>query len=105
MKIRREVNGRLMEFELTGHELADAYEEVRQNTAIADIMCVADFHTDDAEFEEEYGITVEKLEEIAPECARRYLRYMERVEECWFDNAVDAIRDIIILKKLDKKEA
>lgn len=101
MKIRREVNGRLMEFELTSHELADAYEEYRRNSDIADIMCVADYHVDDAEFEEEYGITVEKLEEIAPECARRYRHYMDD-DGRWFDNAVEAIRDIIILKKLDK---
>ena len=104
MKIRREVNGRLVEFELTGHELADAYEEYQRNSDIADIMSVADFHTDDAEFEEEYGITVEKLEEIAPECARRYRHYMDD-DGRWFDNAVDAIRDVIIQKNMGKKGA
>lgn len=104
MKITREVNGIPMEFELTRRELMDAAEEYRRLCDIEDIMAIVDYHVDDAEFEKEYGITVEKLEEIAPECARRYRQYMDD-DGRWFDNASDAIRDIIVLKRLDKKEA
>ena len=104
MKIYRDWGACRIEIDLTPGELRDAFEEYQRHCDVEDIMTMVDFHENDAEFEEAYGIPVEKLEEIAPECAVRYRRYQEENNN-WFDNANDAIRDIVIERGLDKKEA
>ena len=103
MKIYRDWGTCRIEIDLTPGELRDAYEEHQRRCDVEDIMMMVDFHVNDAEFKEAYGITPEELEEIAPECAARYRKYQDENSN-WFDNANDAIRDIVIERGLDKKE-
>lgn len=103
MKIYRDWGTCRIEIDLTPGELRDAFEEYQRRCDVEDIMTMADFH-DDLSFMDAYGIPVKKLEEIAPECAVRYRRYQDENNN-WFDNANDAIRDIVIERGLDKKEA
>lgn len=103
MKIYRDWGTCRIEIDLTPGELRDAYEEHQRRCDVEDIMMMVDFH-DELSFMDAYGIPVEKLEEIAPECAARYRRYQDENNN-WFDNANDAIRDIVIERGLDKKEA
>ena len=90
MKICR--NG--VEIELTNIELMDAAHEYQKICDVADIMSIVDYHVDEHEFEEAYGITVEQLKEIAPACAVRYRHYMDD-DGRWFDNASWAISEIV----------
>lgn len=91
MKIYR--NG--VEIELTNRELRDAANEYQHLCDVEDIKAVADFHTNEEEFMEAYGINFAVLDEIAERCAVRYRRYMDESDN-WFDNAIDAIRDVVI---------
>ena len=95
MKIYR--NG--VEIELTNEEVRDAYLEYQHFLDREDVLSIADYHENDAEFEEAYGITPDKLEEIADECAVRYRRYQDEINN-WFDNAIDAIREVVIERGL-----
>lgn len=97
MKINR--NG--VDIELTRFELRDAYEEYQRICDREDIMTMLDFHEDDASFEEAYGITPDVLESIVEYCAVRYRKYQDETNN-WFDNANDAIRDVVIERKLCK---
>lgn len=91
MKIYR--NG--AEIELTKRELMDAAKEYQHLCDVEDIKTMADFHTNEEEFMEAYGINFAVLDEIADRCAVRYRRYEEENNN-WFDNANDAIRDVVI---------
>lgn len=91
MKIYR--NG--AEIELTKRELMDAAKEYQHLCDVEDIKSIADFHTNEEEFMEAYGINFAVLDEIADRCAVRYRRYEEENNN-WFDNANDAIRDVVI---------
>ena len=102
MKIYRDFGTCRVEIDLTPGELMDAYNEYQRICDREDIMTMADFH-DDLSFMESYGITVEKLEEIVDDCAVRYRRYQDENNN-WFDNANDAIRDVVIERGLDKVE-
>lgn len=102
MKIYRKLHGKNIvfgcdeiEIELTNDELREAYREYQHILDREDVLSIVDYHADDAEFKEAYGITPEKLEEIADKCAVRYRRY-EDENNCWFDNAIDAIREVVI---------
>ena len=88
-----------VEIELTNEEVRDAYLEYQHFLDREDVLSIADYHVDDADFKEAYGITPEKLEEIADECAVRYRRYEEENNN-WFDNAIDAIREIVSERRL-----
>ena len=91
MKIYR--NG--VEIELTKMELMDAAKEYQHLCDVEDIKTMADFHTNEEEFTEAYGINFAVLDEIAERCAVRYRHYMDEYSN-WFDNANDAIRDVVI---------
>lgn len=91
MKIYR--NG--VEIKLTNRELMDAAKEYQHLCDVDDIKTMADFHTNEEEFMEAYGINFAVLDEIAERCAIRYRRYMEE-NNSWVDNANDAIRDVVI---------
>lgn len=91
MKIYR--NG--AEIELTNRELMDAAKEYQHRCDVEDIKTMADFHANEEEFMESYGINFAVLDEIADRCAVRYRRYEEENNN-WFDNANDAIRDVVI---------
>ena len=81
--------------ELTSRELMDAAKEYQHRCDVEDIKTMADFHTNEEEFMEAYGINFAVLDEIADRCAVRYRRYMDEGGN-WFDNANDAIRDVVI---------
>jgi len=83
------------EIELTKRELMDAAKEYQHLCDVEDIKTMADFHTNEVEFMEAYGINFAVLDEIAERCAVRYRRYEEENNN-WFDNANDAIRDVVI---------
>ena len=91
MKIYR--NG--VEIKLTERELIDAAKEYQHLCDVEDIKAVADCHLNEEEFMEAYGINFAVLDEIAERCAVRYRRYMDESDN-WFDNATDAIRDVVI---------
>ena len=102
MKIYRDWGTCRIEIDLTPGELRNAFDEYQRICDVEDIMSMVDFHVNDAEFKEAYGITPEELEEIAPECAARYRKYQDENNN-WFDNANDAIRDIVIERHRQKK--
>lgn len=91
MKICR--NG--VEIELSNEEVRNAYLEYQHFLDREDVLSIADYHENGSAFKEAYGITPEKLEEIADKCAVRYRHYQDE-NSYWFDNAIDAIRDIVI---------
>ena len=81
--------------ELTSPELMAAAKEYQHLCDVEDIKSMADYHTNEDEFMEAYGINFAVLDEIADRCAVRYRRY-EDENNNWFDNANDAIRDVVI---------
>lgn len=78
MKIRREVDGIIREFELTPQEMADAYYEKEHEWDIGWVLDLAEMNAD-----EDMPETVERLNalrsdpELCSRVARRYRKYME----------------------------
>ena len=93
-----------VEIELTNDELKRAGWEYQHICDVEDIRTMADFYCgSEEEFMESYGITRDVLDEIIEKCAVRYRRY-EDENNNWFDNANDAIRDVVIELGLDKED-
>ena len=99
MKVCRDFGTCKMEIDLTPGELRTAYEEYQHLCDVEDIKTMTDFHVSEDDFMEAYGINFAVLDEIADACAIRYRRYQDE-NNCWFDNANDAIRDIVIERGL-----
>lgn len=82
MKIQRELNGQMVELELTPEELTSAYYEQQHVFDIQDVRDKFEGETDPGEIKEQYGMSVDSilsndslLEEIADESRRNQDKY------------------------------
>ena len=89
MKIIREVNGQQMEFELTDHELWEAYREQEHLFDMEDVCAWLDDMEDDAP-----GLTDDQIEEAAT-LARNWMDGNDHMAECRWDCINDAIREVL----------
>lgn len=87
MTISRLIDGKEYKFELTEQELRDAYAE---QEAIYDEMNVKEylFPYDDEYFEQNYGLTVEQVEEKISEIAAELRRNLDKYD-MRFEDAMD----------------
>ena len=85
MKIKREVNGETVEFELTKDEMWKAYDECEH---IIDVETV-DFYAEDDE------IPDDKIDDVANRYRNLYGRYLEEDTDVRYDCVRDAIREVL----------
>lgn len=98
MKIERNVNGRLVEFELTPEELYDAYKEQQHILDVRDIVDKFEGEMDPSEVEDEYGVPAEAIlnnESLLEEMARESRHNQEAHGMEWQFARDDAIRDVL----------
>ena len=101
MKIKRIVNGTEMEFELTYHEMWDAYMEEQYNCCREDVLMAFEDMTDD-DLMETYGATMEEIKPLVDAMAHRYRKYMDN-DDSWSYNREEAIRYILETCKEEKQ--
>lgn len=89
MKIKREVNGQIMEFELTDHELWKAYDEFEH---MSDIETV-DFYTDNEDGS--HYIPDDKIDEVANRYRNLYDRYLDNDADVRFECVRDAMKEVL----------
>ena len=98
MKIQREVNGQMMEFELTSGELFAAYCEQEHQYDVSDIRDKLEGEMDRGEFEAEYGFPVELVldnPDLLEEMADEKRRNQDKYDMDWEYARDDAIKSII----------
>lgn len=90
MTIKRTVDGKEMEFELTPHELYRAFEEqehIFDITAVRDYVC----GWEDEDFMDIWSVTRVQYEELVEDmawCRRRYINKYEMSEDFALDEAI-----------------
>lgn len=85
MKIKREVDGKMIEFKLTEHELWEAFDEYEHR---GDIETV-DFYTDDGE------VPDDKIDEVANRYRKLYDHYLDYDADARFECVQDAVREVL----------
>ena len=94
MKIKREINGTVHEFELTSNELCEAYYEQEHKFDIDDVddlIC----GLDDEYVLEVYGVDAERFRELEPEMAYEKRRLMDKYDMAWNDARDEAVDSIL----------
>lgn len=94
MKIKREINGNMVEIELTRGELYEAYLEKQNDFDRQDIEDVF-YSFDDDELEDMYGMTRAEIEEKIPEIAHEMRRNIDKYDMQWQYARDAAIEEII----------
>ena len=98
MKIERNVNGQLMEFELTPEEVSAIYYEQQHMFDIQDIRNKFEGEMDPGEFEDEYGFPVELVldnESLLEEMAQESRHNQDKHGMDWQFARNDAIKDVL----------
>ena len=92
MKIKREVNGQTVEFELTHEEMRDAFFEQQEAFDAQDIeMLVENFSEED--FIEIYGLSPSVVLENVEEIGSRMRRNIEKYDMDWESARDEAVSD------------
>lgn len=107
MKIQREVNGQVMEFELTSEELFAAFEEQEHLFDIQDVKNKFESELDPNEFEETHGFPMDLVmgnQDLLEEMAWESRHNQDKHGMEWEYARDDAIKDIIE-KHRDELEA
>ncbi len=94
MKIKREVNGVPMEFELTDDELWSAFQEKERQfdrQDIEDAIC----DLEDEDVDDLYGVSREVLESLFDQMASKKRRYQDEYGMTWTEARDEAIRDVV----------
>ncbi len=94
MKIKRTVNGKKLEFELTAQERWEAYYE-QQNIFDTEDCADVIFGMSDEECLDAYEITVEEFRKLLPYMGLEKRRLMNKYGIDWIYARDDAIREII----------
>ena len=94
MKIKRNVNGQEMEFELTYSELADAWTEYEFDGTFEDVKMQCEDNYEEVE------LTDEDIKRITNK-ARRYLSKSDSYYEAYWDCVHIAINDYMKTKQND----
>lgn len=84
MKIKREVNGRVLEYELTEHELWQAYDELEHRFDIETV----DFYCGDE-------VPDDRMDEVANKYRNLYGKYIEQDNDVRYECVCDAIREVL----------
>lgn len=98
MKIQREVNGMMVEFELTPEELSGAYNEQQHLFDVQDIKDKIEGEMDPGEFEEEYGVPADLVlqnDALLNEIARESRHNQDHYGQEWQYARDDAIREVL----------
>lgn len=98
MKIQREVNGQVLEFELTSEELLAAFEEQEHLYDIQDVKNKFEGEIDPNEFEDEHGFPMDLVmdnQDLLDEMAWESRHNQDKHGMEWQYARDDAIKDII----------
>lgn len=79
MKINREINGKIYEFELTEQELYDAFAEQEFQFDLENVRNYFEDYTAE-DFRDEYGITIEEAEEKFEDIAYQLRRNIDKYD-------------------------
>lgn len=85
MKIKREVDGKMLEFELTDHEVWMAYDEYEHKIDIETV----DFYTEDNE------VPDDKIDDVANRYRNLYGKYLEYDSDVRYDCVRDAVKEVL----------
>ena len=94
MKIKREINGTVHEFELTSNELFEAYYEQEHKFDVddmEDLIC----GLENEYVLEVYGVSAERFRELEPEMAYEKRRLMDKYDMAWNDARDEAVDRIL----------
>ena len=94
MTIKRFIDGREIEIELSSREMADAYFAVRHENYREDCEDIIDWASDE-EVEECYGVSREQFELLLDDMAERMQKYMDDYGNGWAEARDEAIADTI----------
>jgi len=100
MKIKRKIDGKEFEFELTNDELWNAYEEQQHKYDLDDVDTQFCFYTDE-ELMNTYQKTREEIRKLYPDIAYEMRRMMDKYDvdmEYARDEAIDYVllRDMVV---------
>ena len=85
MKIKREVDGKTLEFELTDPEVWMAYDECEHKIDIETV----DFYMEDNE------VPDDKIDEVANRYRKLYDRYLDNDADVRFECVCDAMKEVL----------
>lgn len=95
MNIKRMINGREYDFELTQEEMYNAYYEQQERFDREDIYDFLDGYDSDESFEQEMRITKEEFKELAERIRVHYRELMDDYYNHWTDARYVAIEETI----------
>ncbi len=99
MIIKREIDGKTYEFELTSTEKVDTFYEVRDEFDEEDVL---NFFADYTEEErKEKGLTDELIDALVPEIAQLMRRYIDKYDMDWEYARYEAVRDVLSEMHID----
>lgn len=95
MKIKRTVDGREYEFELTPDEIQNAAKLYEHKCDIEDVEMICIDPYDKEEFEEMYGITERAFRALIPLIVGRKRKFQDDYGMTWNEACHEAAKDVI----------
>lgn len=111
MYIEREIGGVMRKFELTSNELYTAFEEQQFRFDRSDMedyldQCIGYDELTDAEFKEEYGVTLDEAREHLDDMAVEMRRLINKYDNDWSYARGEAFRIVVddIISERNRQE-